>query len=61
MAFMGAGGGVLSAVLHGGPDAATIEREMVGSTIDAHAHTVERATDEAWPTPAPRWLAPATT
>jgi hypothetical protein len=44
MAFMGAGGGVLSAVLHGGPDAATMSREMVGSTIDAHAHTVKAAT-----------------
>ena len=44
MAFMGAGGGVLSAVMHGGPDAATNAREMVGSTIDAHAHTVKQAT-----------------
>ena len=44
MAFMGAGGGVLSAVMHGGPDAATMSREMVGSTIDAHAHTVKQAT-----------------
>ena len=37
LAFMGAGGGVLSGVMKGGPDAATQEREMVSATIEHHA------------------------
>ena len=43
MAFMGAGGGVLSAVLHGSPDVVTQERMMVSSTIEAHGQTVKEA------------------
>ncbi|HVN50185.1 MAG TPA: glucosaminidase domain-containing protein [Acidimicrobiales bacterium] len=41
MAFMGAGGGVLSAVLHGSPDVVTQAREMVSSTIEVHGQTVQ--------------------
>jgi hypothetical protein len=37
LAFMGAGGGVLSGVMKGGPGAATQEREMVSATIEHHA------------------------
>jgi hypothetical protein len=44
MAFMGAGGGVLSAVLHGSADVVTQAREMVSSTIEVHADTVAEAT-----------------
>jgi Mannosyl-glycoprotein endo-beta-N-acetylglucosaminidase len=43
LAFMGAGGGVLSALLKGGPDSATIEREMVNSTIEYHSLAVDAA------------------
>ncbi len=43
LAFMGAGGGVLSALMHGGPDSSTIEREMVNSTIEFHSLAVDAA------------------
>ncbi len=43
LAFMGAGGGVLSALLKGGPDSGTIEREMVNSTIEYHSLAVDAA------------------
>ncbi len=46
LAFMGAGGGVLSALMKGGPDAGTIEREMVNSTIEYHSRTVDQAQAE---------------
>ncbi len=43
LAFMGAGGGVLSALMKGGPDSGTIEREMVNSTIEFHSLAVDAA------------------
>ena len=43
LAFMGAGDGVLSGLMKGGPDAGTIEREMVDSTIEYHSLAVDSA------------------
>ena len=44
LAFMGAGDGVLSGLMKGGPDSGTIEREMVDSTIEFHSLAVDGAT-----------------
>ncbi len=45
LAFMGAGGGVLSGVMKGGPGAATQQREMISATIEHHAE-VELAAEK---------------